>query len=161
MNVPRPLEPLDVRVADWLARYAITFTRLSLGVVFLWFGALKFVPGGSPAEDLARRTVGRLTPDTVPDATAYLILAAWEVAIGLGLLSGRLLRVTLALLVLQMAGTMLPLVFFPAETFRVIPFIPTLEGQYIIKNLVLVGAALVIGATVRRGYVFAKPPLDS
>ena len=78
------------------------------------------------------------------------ILATWECTIGMGLLSGRFLKVTL-LLFTQMAGTFLPLAFFPHETFKVFPFIPTLEGQYIIKNLVLVSAGLVIGATVRGG----------
>jgi hypothetical protein len=75
--------------------------------------------------------------------------------IGLGFLSGRFLRITLLLLFLQMPGTMLPLLFFPAETFTVFPYAPTLEGQYIIKNLVLLGAALVVGATVRGGQLTA------
>jgi ABC-type uncharacterized transport system permease subunit len=77
------------------------------------------------------------------------LLAAWESAIGLGLLSGRLLRTTLLLLFVQMPGTLMPLLLFPEETFTRVPLAPTLEGQYIIKNLVLVGAALVIGSTVR------------
>jgi hypothetical protein len=85
------------------------------------------------------------------------VLAAWEVLIGLGLLTGRLLRITLLLLFVQMAGTLLPLVFFPAETFKHFPYAPTLEGQYIIKNLVLVAAAIVVGATVRGGRLTASP----
>jgi ABC-type uncharacterized transport system permease subunit len=79
------------------------------------------------------------------------VLALWECVIGLGLLSGRFMRATLLLLAAQMAGTLTPLLLFPAEVFTRIPYAPTLEGQYIIKNAVLVSAAIVIGATVRGG----------
>jgi uncharacterized membrane protein YphA (DoxX/SURF4 family) len=157
MTVPRLLEPLDIRVTSWMARHGIDITRLALGFIFTWFGVLKLFPGASPAEDLATRTLERLTFGQVPPSTALLVLAVWEVLIGLGLLTGRLLRVTLLLLMLQMAGTLTPLVLFPSETFHVFPFAPTLEGQYIIKNLVIIGAALVIGATVRGGYARAHP----
>ena len=92
-----------------------------------------------------------LTFHLVPAAVSLPVLATWECVIGLGLLSGRFLRVTLGLLFLQMAGTFLPLAFFPHDTFKLFPFVPTLEGQYIIKNLVLVSAGLVIGATSRGG----------
>jgi len=158
MTVPRPLEPLDLRVTSWMARHGINITRMALGFIFTWFGVLKLFPGASPAEDLASRTLERLTFGQVPPATAILMLAIWEMLIGIGLLTGRLLRVTLLLLMLQMAGTLTPLALFPSETFHVFPFAPTLEGQYIIKNLVIIGAALVIGATVRGGYVRAHPP---
>lgn len=77
--------------------------------------------------------------------------------IGAGLLLGRFLRITLLLLFVQMAGTMLPLFFYPSETFQRFPLSPTLEGQYIIKNLVLVAAAVVVGSTVRGGYVLSQP----
>lgn len=79
-------------------------------------------------------------------------------AIGLGLLSGRFLRATLLLLAVQMVGASLPLVLFPAETFTQAPFAPTLEGQYVIKNVVLIGAAMVIGATVRGGSLVPDAP---
>ena len=158
MTVPRPLEPLDIRVTSWMARHGINITRIALGFIFTWFGVLKLFPGASPAEDLATRTLERLTFGLVPPSTALLVLAIWEMLIGIGLLTGRLLRVTLLLLMLQMAGTLTPLALFPSETFHVFPFAPTLEGQYIIKNLVIIGAALVIGATVRGGYVRANPP---
>jgi uncharacterized membrane protein YkgB len=155
--VPARLDPLDRRITGWMARHGVALTRISLGIVFLWFGALKFVPGWSPAEDLATRTIARLSFGLVSAGTALPALAAWESLIGLGLLSGRFLRVTLLLLWVQMAGTLTPLVFFPGETFRVIPWAPTLEGQYIIKNLVLIAAAIVVGATVRGGAIRAQP----
>jgi uncharacterized membrane protein YkgB len=151
------LDPIDVRITTWMAQRGVTLTRLALGVVFLWFGVIKFVPGWSPAADLAARTIARLTFGLVPEPLGLPILAAWESLIGLGLLSGRFLRFTLLLLFLQLPGTMLPLLFFPHETFLAFPQAPTLEGQYIIKNLVLVGAAIVIGATVRGGRLSATP----
>jgi uncharacterized membrane protein YphA (DoxX/SURF4 family) len=151
------LDRLDRRITFALAGAAVPALRISLGVVFLWFGALKLVPGLSPAEDLAARTIGQLSLGLVPPEVALPVLAAWEVLIGLGLLSGRFLRATLALLAVQMLGTLTPLVLFPAETFTVFPIAPTLEGQYIIKNVVLVAAAMVVGATVRGGQLQAEP----
>ena len=151
MSIPDALDPLDARITAWMARHGVTFTRLALGIVFLWFGALKFVPDWSPAAGLATRTITRLSFGTVPPSVSLPLLAAWESLIGLGLLSGRFLRTTLLLLFVQIPGTLMPLFLFPGETFRIVPFAPTLEGQYIIKNLVIIGAAIVVGATVRGG----------
>ncbi|MGF1668779.1 MAG: hypothetical protein ACFCVC_21150, partial [Acidimicrobiia bacterium] len=86
-----------------------------------------------------------------------IILAALETAIGLGLISGKFIRVTLLLLFGQMLGTVTPLFLFPELTWQSFPFAPTLEGQYIIKNLVLVSAGITIGATVRGGGVIDDP----
>lgn len=159
--LPGPLARLDPVIAGWMARHGITITRVGLGVVFLWFGVLKFFPGLSPAEDLVGRTVERLSFGVVAPAFSLPVLAAWECAIGLGLLTGRLLRTTLLLLFLQLPGTLMPLLLFPEETFTRVPFAPTMEGQYIIKNLVLLGAALVVGATVRGArLVESDPPTD-
>ncbi len=155
MTMPKRLDPIDIRITSWMARHGVTLTRLALGVVFLWFGAIKFVPGWSPAADLASRTISRLSFGVIGPSISLPLLAAWESLIGLGLLTGRFLRVTLFLLFVQMPGTMMPLILFPSETFRVFPYAPTLEGQYIIKNLVLVSAAIVIGATVRGGQLLA------
>jgi uncharacterized membrane protein YphA (DoxX/SURF4 family) len=144
-----------------MAAHGIPLLRIALGIVFLWFGALKLVPGLSPAEDLAGRTIEALTFGIVPASIAVPVLALWEVAIGVGLLVGRWMRVTLLLLFVQMAGTVMPLFLFPAETFVRFPFVPTLEGQYIIKNIVLVAAAIVLGATVRGGELSAEPVGES
>ncbi|HEX4898194.1 MAG TPA: DoxX family protein [Candidatus Limnocylindrales bacterium] len=150
-TLPDPLEPLDVRITAALARLGVPVLRIGLGAVFLWFGALKFFPGASPAETLAARTIEQLSGGVIGPSISLPLLATWESLIGLGLLAGRFLRATLFLLALQMLGTLTPLVIFPAETFATFPFAPTLEGQYIIKNVVLVGAAMVVGATVRGG----------
>ncbi len=153
------IHALEARLTRWLARHSLPLLRISLGIVFVWFGALKFFPGLSPADDLAARTIMTLTLGIVPPSLGLPLLALWECAIGLGLISGRWLRLTLLLLFAQMAGTFLPLVFFPAEVFAAFPYAPTLEGQYIIKNLVLVSAGLVIGATVRGGGLIDDPRL--
>lgn len=134
-----------------MADHGVRLTRIALGVVFLWFGIIKLGPGWSPATELAGRTIEKLTLGVVDPALGVPVLAVWESLIGLGLLTGRFLRLTLFLLFVQMPGTMMPLVLFPAETFAAFPYAPTLEGQYIIKNFVLVGAAIMIGATVRGG----------
>jgi uncharacterized membrane protein YphA (DoxX/SURF4 family) len=144
---------LDLEIVGWFGRHGITLLRLSIGLIFFWFGVLKFFPGVSTAEGLATRTISVLTFGLVPANVSLPVLAAWECLIGLGLLSGRFLRATLFLLFAQMAGTFLPLLFFPGETFKIFPFVPTLEGQYIIKNFVIISAALVVGSTARGGRV--------
>jgi uncharacterized membrane protein YphA (DoxX/SURF4 family) len=121
------------------------------------FGALKFFPNLSPAEALATRTIEVLTFGLVQPSLSLPILAAWECLIGLGLITGKFLRATILLLLLQMLGTVTPLFLFPGEAFSQFPVAPTLEGQYIIKNMVLVSAALIIGATVRGGRLVADP----
>lgn len=140
-----------------MARHGLPLLRISVGIVFLWFGALKFFPGLSPAQDLALRTIDILTFGLVPARVAIIVLAAWECLIGVGLIFGIFLRATLLLLFVQMLGTMTPIVLFPGEVFTRVPYAPTLEGQYILKNLVLISAGLVIGATVRGGRMEADP----
>jgi uncharacterized membrane protein YphA (DoxX/SURF4 family) len=149
---------LDQGIARALAGPAIPLLRIALGINFFWFGALKFFPGLSPAEDLATRTIEVLTFGIVGAGVSLPALATLEVLIGLGLLSGRFLRAVLAMLAVQMVGTMTPLVLFPAETFTIFPIAPTLAGQYILKNMVLAAAAAVVGATVGGWRLQLVPP---
>ncbi|PSQ96176.1 MAG: hypothetical protein BRD55_07895 [Bacteroidetes bacterium SW_9_63_38] len=137
------LGPLDRRISGWMRRNGHFVLRAGLAVVFIWYGILK--PFGlSPAAELVRRTVYFVPPDLfIP------ILGWWEVAIGVGLLYRPLNRTAIFLLFLQMPGTLLPLVLLPEVCFTHIPWGLTLEGQYIVKNAVLIGAALVVGGTVR------------
>lgn len=150
-------EQIDHAITQWMADHGITLLRISVGIIFLWFGGLKLFPDLSPAEDLATKTIEVLTFGIVTPSISLPILAVWEVVIGIGLLSGRFLRITLLLLFLQMMGTVTPLALFPNEAFTVFPIGLTLEGQYIIKNLVLISAGIVIGATVRGGNLVADP----
>jgi len=151
------LERLDLGATTWMAGNAVRALRISLGVIFFWFGVLKFFPGLSPAQELATKTISGLTFGLVPPSVSIYVLATWECVIGLGLIFGVFLRATLALLFLQMIGTFSPLVLFPQEVFSHVPNAPTLEGQYIIKNLVLVSAGLAIGGTLRGGAIEADP----
>jgi uncharacterized membrane protein YphA (DoxX/SURF4 family) len=156
-NITPLFNYLDVRITRWMARNGILLLRISMGIIFLWFGALKFFPGLSPAADLATRTIERLTFGLIAADVSILILAVWESLIGVGLIFGIFMRATLLLLFLQMLGTISPILLFPQEVFTAFPYAPTLEGQYIFKNMVLISAGLVIGATVRGGRVVADP----
>lgn len=150
-------DQIDTTLTEWMARNGIRLLRFSLGVVFFWFGFLKFFPGLSPAQSLAGDTMSALSFGVLSPDTAVIILAVWECLIGLGLITGYWLRATLALLWLQMIGTITPLFLYPELCFTVFPIAPTLEGQYIIKNMVLIAAGIVIGATVRGGRLTAVP----
>ncbi len=146
MILQKRFNEVDIAITGWMARNGLPILRIGLGLVFLWFGALKFFPGLSPAENLVRNTVYFFNPDLfIP------ILATWEVLIGIGLIAGKYMRATLLLLFLQMPGTALPIILLPEVVWTAFPHALTLEGQYIIKNLVLIGSALVLGATVRGG----------
>lgn len=158
MTAPPPqLERVDVSLTRWMARHGLTLLRISLGIVFLWFGLLKFFPGLSPAHDLAARTIEQLSGGLIGSGVSVPVLATWESLIGLGLLLGVFLRAVLLLLMVQMIGTLTPLVLFPGEVFTRVPYAPTLEGQYIIKNAVLISAAIVLGASVRGGGLVSQP----
>lgn len=148
----RWFDATDTRITHWMARAGIPILRIALGVVFVWFGALKLVPGLSPAEDLVVATV-----PFIPGSVFMPILAVWEIIIGLGFVTGRFLRLAILLLFLQMPGTLSPIVLLPERVFTVFPYGLTLEGQYIVKNLVLISAALVIGSTVRGGGLVDEP----
>ena len=144
--VAKYFDKFDKKITEWMGKYGLLILRVCLGIIFLWFGVLKFFKGLSPAEDLVRNTVYFMDPDLfIP------FLALWESLIGLGLITGKYMRLTLLLLFLQMPGTALPLIILPEKVWTVFPYGLTLEGQYIIKNLVLISAGLVLGATVRGG----------
>jgi putative oxidoreductase len=137
----RWLERIDKRVLGLLKRTALPLLRLSLGIVFVWFGILK-ITGQTPVSDLVADTVFWLNPDWfIP------LLGAFEVLVGVGLLFGRGLRLVLALFALQMLGTFLVLVVQPDVAFQGgNPLLLTTEGEFVVKNLVLLSAGLMIGS---------------
>jgi len=128
----------------FMAAYGIPLLRIALAVVFIWFGALKII-GRSPVAELVARTVYWVSPEAfIP------FLGVWEVCVGAGLLFAVALRVTLFLFWLQMAGTFLVLVLRPEVAFQQGNLLwLTTEGEFVIKNLVLIAAGLVIGGTVQ------------
>ena len=143
------IDALDRRIASFMRRWGGLALRLSLAVIFVWFGILKPL-GISPAEPLVLATV-----DWMPllEEREWLVLIGWwEVAIGLTFLFRATVRIAIALLALQMVGTLIPLVLLPEVAFQpgAVPYAPTMEGQYIVKNLLIISAALVVGGTVRQ-----------
>ena len=144
-ELPGAVDRLDRRIVAFLERWGITALRVSLGLVFVWFGALKIFQI-SPVADLVARTVYWVDPSWfVP------VLGGVEVIIGIGLLAGRALRTILALFWLQMLGTFLVLIVLPEVAFqRGNPLLLTVEGEFVVKNLVLLSAGMVVGSTVRR-----------
>ncbi|MBL7805748.1 MAG: DoxX family protein [Saprospiraceae bacterium] len=122
----------------------IKILRWAIGINYLWFGALKFFHGLSPAEHLAKDTIRVITFGLIPDEVNLALLAIWEVAIGLLFISGRFVRFTALAAVVHMLFTFLPLFFFPEVSFSQAPYAFTIVGQYIVKNLVFLGALAVI-----------------
>jgi uncharacterized membrane protein YphA (DoxX/SURF4 family) len=90
---------------------------LAWELFFFWFGSLKFIPGLSPAQDLATRTMEVLSFGLIKPYISIVLLAIWECLIGIGLLFGIFIRATLLLLFVQMLGTIMPIIFFPQEVF--------------------------------------------
>ena len=143
-NIREYLAKFDSGLISFMEKAGLPFLRLAIGVVFIWFGALKTIGELSPAYDLVAKTVYWLTPELIVP-----LLGLWEVAIGVAFIFTPLTRIAILLLTLQMPGTFLPLILLPEVCFNVFPFGLTLEGQYIVKNLVIIGSALVIGSRVQ------------
>lgn len=138
---------IDQHISEFMERWGILAVRLSFGIIFIWFGILKPL-GLSAAEGLVLATVPWLP--FFEGETWLAIIGWWEVVIGIAFLFKRTLRIAIGLLALQMVGTFMPLLTLSEVTFQagMIPFGPTMEGQYIIKNLMIISAALVVGGTV-------------
>ena len=136
--------------SEKIEKYSIVIMRIALAIVYIWFGGLKII-GLSPAGDLVEHTVFWFKPQIfIP------VLGICEVAIGLGLLIKRFVPITILLLLLHMIATLFPLFILTDACFDTFPYRPTLVGQYIIKNLVLVAGALVIAGKHNKNYYTQK-----
>lgn len=149
MRISVLFQQVDDQLTVWMSQNGVKLLRVSIGIVFIWFGALKYFDHLSPAQDLAINTIQSITAHLFPDKLDLYLLATLEVAIGIGLIFKLYLRMTLGLLFLQMLGTFSPLVLFPDLAFTAFPYGLTLEGQYILKNLIIVSAGIVIGSTAK------------
>lgn len=151
------LDAGEAAIHRWLTRYSVTALRISMGLVYFSFGILKYFPGISPAQDLALATTHllsfRMVPGVVPNGVAMTLIATLECAIGLLLIAGRWLRLAICLLAVQLAGILSPVVLLAARLFAGPYNMPTLEGQYVLKDVILVAAAMVIATSVRGGAV--------
>ena len=142
------LNKLDSKFIKIMKNASIPSIRLSFGVIFIWFGVLKPL-GLSSAEGLLKSTVIWL-PFGSPEMW-LIIIGLWEVVIGIFFFFKKTTRIAIILLFLQMVGTFMPLVVLTEVTFQSNNFLlPTLEGQYIIKNLMIISAALVLGGEITR-----------
>ena len=117
--------------------------RITLAVVFFWFGLLKIF-GFDSASSIVAHTIYLGSPEIMVP-----LLGVWEVAIGLCLLNERLIRIAIFLLAVRLPGVLLALVFRGDVCFVDFPLVPSPEGQYLLKDFLLFGAALVIGGTIR------------
>jgi uncharacterized membrane protein YkgB len=129
---------------DQLIRHRTRMLVISIGIVYLWFGALKFFPGLSPAEALAKETLDKLTLGLVPTHITYFMLASWEVTIGLCMMLNFRKKIVIYITMLHLAFTFTPLFLLPATSFNQQVYSLTLVGQYIIKNLILFTALLFL-----------------
>ncbi|WP_375323970.1 hypothetical protein [Flagellimonas sp. GZD32] len=117
---------------------------IAIGLVYLWFGALKFIPHLSPAEDLAKNTIHQLTFGLMADNVALFLLAVWEVGLGILLVLGLFRSIAVTAALVHMVLTFTPLFFFPDEVFAQGAFGLSLVGQYIFKNLIIIAALVSI-----------------
>ena len=147
---PSTVDRIDASISAFLRRWSIPALRISLAVVFIWFGLLKIFDV-TPVTDLVGRTVYWFDPDWVVPA-----LGVFETVVGIGLLFKIALRAVLAMFAGMMVGTFLVLVLLPEVAFQNgNPLLLTVEGEFVIKNLVLLSAGMVVGATVRARRAFA------
>lgn len=145
------------RLVKSIERNGVLSLRISVGLIFFWFGFLKFFRDVSAAEEIASRTVSWLTLGWIQSEISMPVLALLECLIGIGILTKRYMKFVIPLLYFQMVGTLLPLFIFPDETWEIVPFVPTLEGQYIIKNSILISAGIVLGAVSKGGKLIHDP----
>ncbi|MGH2941554.1 MAG: hypothetical protein ACRDLN_02095 [Solirubrobacteraceae bacterium] len=151
------LDQLEATAHRWLVTHSLMLLRLSLGTVFLGFGVLKFFPGVSPAQNLVETTTNILTFGLIPESVALIGIAALECAIGLCLISRRAMRAAIYLLAIQLVGILSPLVLLSSRMFSGPHHAPTLEGQYVLKDVILVAATLVLATTPRGAQLTAQP----
>ncbi len=141
---------LITAVHHWLVGHSITLLRISMGSVIFGFGILKYFPGVSPAEDLVLKTTHLMTFGLMPDNLVIILTATLECGIGLSLITGWGLRVTIYFIAIWVMGVLSPVVLLPERLFSGPHHAPTLEGQYVLKDVILLMAILVIATTLRR-----------
>ncbi|HEX8269564.1 MAG TPA: DoxX family membrane protein [Flavobacterium sp.] len=149
-------QPENVTKPTFIERQGMDILRISVGIVFFWFGFLKFFGSTSPAEEIASRTISTITFDLMHANLSMPLLAMLECIIGLGLLTKKYMRFVIPLLYFQMAGAVLPLFIFLDDSWTK-AFVPTLLGQYIIKNCILISAGIVLGVVSKGGKLIADP----
>ena len=157
---PQPVASMNIvdrvyaKVLPFIARYGLTFLRFSIGILFLWLGVLKLFPGVSPAEPIMRAGM----PQFLPMGYFIPFAGVWEVIIGLGFITGLFPRLILGMTIVTLCTTLSIFVLAPTLIWHQFPFILTFEGQYVIKDIVIISSALALLATVRGGQLVEKRP---
>lgn len=135
---------VETTIQTWLTRNSVRLLRVSMGAVILGFGFLKYFPGVSPAEHMVETVSRTLTFGLMPDRPTMFLFATIECLIGLSLITGIGLRVVIYPTGLWAVGILSPLVLMPGELFSGPDHMPSLEGQYVLKDVILLTATLVI-----------------
>ncbi len=117
---------------------------LSLGICYFWFGILKFFPGVSPAENLAKETIEMLTFGFIPASVAIILLAIWETTVGVLLMANYTKKPVIGIAMVHIILTFSPMILLPELSFNGAAFLPTLLGQYIAKNLVFISGFVIL-----------------
>ncbi len=137
------IKNIDIKIIKWLRAAFLPMARIAIFIIFFWFGALKLLdlsPAGPLADALVTKTFGVGNFDVL-----FQILAIFECIIGILFLFPKFTRIVIPLLFIHMAVVCSPLFLVPELTWSK-PFVPTLEGQYIIKNVAIIALAIGIAA---------------
>ena len=153
-------EAVEEKLHGVLVRHGITALRITVGLVFLGFGLLKFFPDVSPAQGLSIKTIDVLTFGLVPWRVGIVAIATLECFVGICLLANRWMRLAVWLLAIEFVGILAPLVLLPGRLFSGPYHAPTLEGQYVLKDIILVAAGMVIAAGTFRGGRLVRDEAD-
>lgn len=133
-----------MKILEHIKKDKTILIAISIGIAYFWFGILKFFPTLSPAEDLAKETISKITFHAIPDSVSIIILAVWETIIGVFLLLNQRKRFIIYAALIHMVFTFAPLIIMSDTCFQKHFYSPSLVGQYIIKNLIITSALLVL-----------------
>lgn len=153
----KTIQALFQQFSKFIRQNQIDLLRISIGIVFFWFGLIKFFYHSGPAESIAAKSILLVTFDLLKSNVSLPILATIECIIGLGFLFKRYMKYVIPIMYFQMAATLVPLFVFPEDTWEIVPFVPTLLGHYIIKNTVLISAAIILYTISKGGKLIADP----
>ena len=161
IDLYKKFDKVDASINLWLVRYSVLLLRISLGAVFFGFGVLKFFPNVSPAQTIATQTLTVMSFGLLPVNVSIIFVATLECAIGLCFLTGKFLRIAVWLLLFELIGILSPVVLLPQELFTGPFHAPNLLGQYVLKDVILAGAGMVIAATLRKAPLYTEQKEES
>lgn len=150
MNSTNAIRKLDGKLIEVSNKFSLSMLRVSIGVIYIVFGLLKFIPNYSPAEGLASRTIELLTFHIMTGNQALISLAIIETALGAMLVANLWKRWAVLIALWHMVCTFTPIFLLPGEFFVQDPTSLSLVGQYILKNLIIVSALLLLYGQERR-----------